>query len=106
ALAVLLTALDLIFRAPVKDRTETIILAALAADLGWHRTTERIGELSQYRFQMPAFDAALLVTALRWLTIFLVIAGLAILIKGLRHHLAVRAAAKSRASALARTDRE
>ena len=65
---------------------ETIILSALAADIGWHRVTERADQLTQFNFQWPVFDAALLASGMRWLTIFLVLGGLASLVfAALRH---------------------
>lgn len=95
-LGVLMIALDLMFRIPVEPRAETIVLAALAADVAWHRTTERFEQLGQYRFTLPSFDAALLANAMSWLTIFLGIAGVAALVKGVRQHLAQRATAKAK----------
>src|SRR5579864_1991235 len=83
-LLLLVPALDVLFRftaaQPPAQRMETIILAALAADIGWHRVTERADQLTQFSFQWPVFDAALLASGMRWLTIFLVLGGLACLV--------------------------
>ena len=76
ALLLLVLGLSLLLRFTVRKRMETIILAALAADLGWHRFTERAERLSQFSFQWPALDRALLANAMLWLAIFLVAAGL------------------------------
>jgi hypothetical protein len=89
-LLLLLPALDALFRLTADQRPaqrmETIILSALAADVGWHRVTERADQLTQFSFQWPVFDAALLASGMRWLTIFLVLGGLACLVyAALRH---------------------
>ena len=84
-LLLLVPALDVLFRftaaQPPARRMETIILSALAADIGWHRVTERADQLTQFSFQWPMFDAALLASGMRWLTIFLVLGGLASLVQ-------------------------
>jgi hypothetical protein len=94
ALLLLVPALDLLFRftaaQPSAQRMETIILSALAADIGWHRVTERADQLTRFSFQWPAFDAALLASGMRWLTIFLVLGGLACLVYALLRHRAGR----------------
>jgi len=83
-LLLLVPALDVLFRftaaQPPAQRMETIILSALAADIGWHRVTERADQLTQFSFQWPVFDAALLASGMRWLTIFLVLGGFACLV--------------------------
>jgi len=89
-LLLLVPALDVLFRFTAAQqpaqRMETIILSALAADIGWHRVTERADQLTQFSFQWPVFDAALLASGMRWLTIFLVLGGLASLVfAALRH---------------------
>ena len=89
-LLLLVPALDVLFRItaaqPSAQRMETIILSALAADIGWHRVTERADQLSQFSFQWPAFDAALLVSAMRWMAIFLVLGGVGCLVYGVLRH--------------------
>src|SRR5262249_16130611 len=55
-------------------RIGTIILSALVAHTGWHWMIERWGQLKQFRW--PAFDAALLATAIRLLMLILILAGL------------------------------
>src|ERR1700682_4133757 len=59
-LAMLIPALELLFRYAVAERMGTIILSALVAHTAWHWMMDRWGVLSKYRIEMPAFDAALL----------------------------------------------
>jgi hypothetical protein len=73
-LAMLIPALELLFRHAVQERTGTIILSALVAHTAWHWMMDRWGVLSRYHIEMPAFDAALWASVLRWL-MFIVIAG-------------------------------
>jgi hypothetical protein len=72
-LALLVPALTVLFRFVVAERIGTIILSALVAHTGWHWMIERGGQLSQFRW--PAFNAALLATAMRWLMLALILAG-------------------------------
>jgi hypothetical protein len=51
----------------------TIILSALVAHTGWHWMLERGAILG--RFQPPAWDAAFVAGALRWLIAILLLAG-------------------------------
>ena len=94
ALLLLVPALDLLFRFTAAQRPaqrmETIILSALAADIGWHRVTERADQLTQFSFQWPALDAALLASGMRWVAIFLVLGGLACLVYAVLRHRAGR----------------
>ena len=48
--------------------------------------TERAGRLSQYQFQWPALTAALMVSALRWMMVIVVLAGLIWLVMGVLRH--------------------
>jgi hypothetical protein len=73
-LALLIPALEVLFRFVVAEQIGTIILSALVAHTGWHWMTERAGQLSQFRW--PALDAALLAAAMRWLMLALILAGL------------------------------
>ncbi|MGH9939558.1 MAG: HupE/UreJ family protein [Blastocatellia bacterium] len=73
-LALLIPALEVLFRFVVAERIGTIILSAMVAHTGWHWMTERAGQLSQFRW--PALDAALLASAMRWLMLILILAGL------------------------------
>ncbi len=73
-LALLIPVLQALFRFVVAERIGTIILSALVAHTGWHWTTERAGQLRQFRW--PVFNAALLAAAMRWLMLILILAGL------------------------------
>jgi hypothetical protein len=75
-LIALIPALQVLFRRAVPERTGTIILSALVAHTAWHWMLDRGAILRQYRFQWPVLDAALLASALRWLILILVLAGL------------------------------
>jgi hypothetical protein len=66
-LALLVPALELLFRYVVAERMGTIILSALVAHTGWHWMTERFDRLRQYQFQWPVIDALFLLTLTRWL---------------------------------------
>jgi len=81
-LALLIPALEVLFRFVVAERIGTIILSALVAHTGWHWMTERGSQLSQFRW--PAFNAALLAAAMRWLMLMVIVAGLVWLVRALR----------------------
>ena len=49
-LAVMIPALELLFRYVVAERMGTIILSALVAHTAWHWMTERFDRLRQFRF--------------------------------------------------------
>ena len=83
-LALLVPVLDALLRFTAKRQVEAIILSALAADLGWHRFTDRAERLSQFSFRWPVLDADFLANSMRWLTIFLVLAGSGCLVYALR----------------------
>jgi hypothetical protein len=74
-LAVLVPALELLFRYVVAERMGTIILSALVAHTGWHWMTERFERLRQYQFQWPAIDALFLLMLTRWLIVAVATAG-------------------------------
>jgi hypothetical protein len=63
-LAAVVPALNLLFRFVVAERMGTIILSAIVAHTAWHWMTERGAELLQ--FPVPAVDAELLLTIVRW----------------------------------------
>ena len=81
-LAVLVPALQLLFRYVVAERIGTIILSALVAHTAWHWMIERWGDLS--RFDWPGLTAAGLAGALRWLMGLVILAGLAWLVAVVR----------------------
>jgi hypothetical protein len=72
-LVLLIPALQALFRFVVAERMGTIILSALVAHTGWHWMLERGAILG--RFQPPAWDAAFVAGALRWLIAILLLAG-------------------------------
>src|SRR4051812_13267539 len=72
-LALLIPALDVLFRFAVAERMGTIILSAIVAHTGWHWMTDRARVLSQYQFQMPELTPSLMVSVLRVLMV--VVAG-------------------------------
>jgi len=85
-LVVLIPMLEVLFRFVVAERIGIIILSALVAHTGWHWMVERGERLSQ--FPLPALDAALLESAMRWLMAVLILAGLVWLVnEALRHRM-------------------
>jgi len=75
-LALLIPALNLIFRFVVEERMGTIILSALVAHTGWHWMTERFDRLRQFRFEWPDRDAAGLLASVEWLLAGVVVASM------------------------------
>ena len=76
-LALMVPALEFVFRHMVAERMGTIILSALVAHTGWHWMMDRADQLRQFRFELPIVDAAMFVTALRVLMVIVLLAGLA-----------------------------
>ncbi|MGE0451505.1 MAG: HupE/UreJ family protein [Vicinamibacterales bacterium] len=74
-LALLIPAIDLLFRNVVPERLGTIILSTLVAHTGWHWMTERYGVFSQYDVQMPELTPAFIALMLRYAMGLVVIAG-------------------------------
>jgi len=74
-LALAVPALAWGFKHVVAERMGTIILSAFVAHTAWHWMLDRGALLSRYSVQLPAFDAGLLASALRGLTLLLVVAG-------------------------------
>ena len=72
-LALLVPALNVMFRFVVAERMGTIILSALVAHTGWHWMIERAERLRQ--FPLPTVTAAGLASAMRWLMLMLILAG-------------------------------
>jgi len=79
-LALLIPALEILFRFPVAERLGTIILSALVGHTAWHWMTERAERLS--KFPWPVLDASQLAVAVRWLMGVLILAGLAWFARG------------------------
>ena len=74
-LALVIPVLAAVFRWMVAERIGTILLSALVAHTAWHWMGDRFGELRQYNFEWPAFDAAFVAGAMRWLMLLLILAG-------------------------------
>ena len=69
-LALMVPALQLLFRFVVAERIGAILLSALVAHTAWHWTADRWGSLRQ--FAWPAFDAAALVSLVRFVMVLTV----------------------------------
>jgi hypothetical protein len=82
-LALLIPALDLLFRYVVAERMGTIILSAIVAHTAWHWMIDRYQVLRQYQIRWPALEAAPLAKALRLLMLIVIAAGLVWLVFGL-----------------------
>jgi hypothetical protein len=89
-LALLVPALELLFRFVVAERMGTIIVSALVAHTGWHWMTERFDRLRQYQFQYPVIDALFLLTLVRWLIVAVATAAVAWLAVTLTRQFAAR----------------
>lgn len=74
-LALMVPALELLFRYGLAERIGTIILSGLAAHSAWHWMIERGEQLR--KFPLPTADAATLASAMRWLIVLLVFGALA-----------------------------
>jgi HupE / UreJ protein len=72
-LALMVPLLELLFRFVVAERIGTIILSAIVAHTGWHWMLDRWARLKQ--FGWPAFSAAQLASATRWLMVIVALAG-------------------------------
>jgi hypothetical protein len=81
-LILLIPALDLLFRYVVAERMGTILLSALVAHTAWHWLGERADVLRRFRFEWPVVDAAFLASAMRWMMLLVVAAGLYWLVFG------------------------
>ena len=101
-LILLIPLLDLLFRFVVSERMGTIILSALVAHTGWHWMIERWGVLSQFRFEWPPVDAALLASLLRWLMAIVFLAGIFWLISALLRRTETRRTGRNAESKAAR----
>jgi hypothetical protein len=89
-LAMLVPALDLLFRFVVAERMGTIILSALVAHTAWHWMIERGERLLQIPLAWPDLTPAFLASAMRWLMLALIAAAVA---------WAIRLASRSRTTA-------
>ena len=74
-LALVIPALNLLFRFVVTERLGTIIVSALTAHVGWHWLTTRVGQLWKYQFTMPELTPAFFADVLRWLMLVVAVGG-------------------------------
>jgi len=81
-LALMIPALELLFRYVVAERMGTIILSAIVAHTAWHWMIERYHVLSQYQIRWPVLEAAPLAKALRLVMLIVIAAGLVWLVFG------------------------
>jgi hypothetical protein len=82
-LALLIPALELLFRYVVAERMGTIILSAIVAHTAWHWMIDRYQVLRQYQIRFPAMEAAPMAKMLRLLMLIVIAAGLVWLVFGL-----------------------
>jgi hypothetical protein len=82
-LALMIPALDLLFRYVVAERMGTIILSAIVAHTAWHWMIDRYQVFRQYQFRWPTFEAAPLAKDLRLLMLIVIAAGIVWLVFGL-----------------------
>jgi hypothetical protein len=80
-LAVMVPALQVLFRFVLSERVGTIMLSAMVGHTAWHWTGERWGRLRQ--FGWPAFDSTTVATLTRGLTIVLLAGAVAWIVVGL-----------------------
>ena len=74
-LALVIPVLNLLFKYVVSERIGTILISALIAHSAWHWMTARGGQLAQFQFQMPVFDALFFAGLMRWTMMLIVIAA-------------------------------
>src|SRR6516165_9440776 len=80
-LAMLVPALELLFRYSVQERIGTIILSTIVAHQAWHWMIDRGDKLRQFQFEWPALTASFLLTVVRWAIVLVVITGLGWILK-------------------------
>jgi hypothetical protein len=81
-LALLVPALQGLLLLVRTERPGTIVLSALVAHTGWHWMLERGERLLQFPLRWPGWSAALAASALRWVMLAVVAAGVAWLVLG------------------------
>ena len=85
-LALMVPALILLFRYVVPERIGTIVLSALAGHTAWHWMIERYGVFSRFPITLPVIDAAFYANLMRWLMVFVALAGVLWLIGVVRQN--------------------
>jgi hypothetical protein len=73
-LLLLVPLLHLVFTYAVAPRAGMIVLSALVAHTAWHWMEERAGRLAEAGW--PAWDAAVMAAAVRWIMVAVVVAGM------------------------------
>jgi hypothetical protein len=82
-LALIIPALEILFRCVVAERMGTIILSAIVAHTAWHWMIDRYQVLRKYQIRWPALEAAPLAKSFRLLMLIVIAAGLVWLVFGL-----------------------
>jgi hypothetical protein len=82
-LALMIPALEILFRRVVAERMGTIILSAIVAHTAWHWMIDRYQVLNQYQIRLPAMEAAPLAKSLRLLMLIVIAAGVVWVVFGL-----------------------
>ncbi len=67
--------INLAFKYLVEERIGCILLSALLAHSAWHWMLDRGGQLSQFQYQWPVFDAMFFAALMRWGMLLIVIVG-------------------------------
>jgi hypothetical protein len=75
-LALLIPMLDLLFRFVVAERMGTIIASTLVAHTSWHWMLDRAARLRQYRFTWPLLTPVVLLSWVRWVMVFTILAAI------------------------------
>jgi hypothetical protein len=81
-LAIMVPALNVLYRVVTAERMATIVVSALVAHTGWHWMIDRATLLRRYQFEWPVFDAMFFALLLRWMMLAVVVGGAAWLIFG------------------------
>jgi hypothetical protein len=87
-LFVFVPAIAMLFRFGVRERIGIIVLSALAGHVAWHWTAERWSALRQ--FPVPAFDEAMMLTAVRTLIAVIIAAIVVWVVRRSPRPLAIR----------------
>ncbi|MCG8416002.1 MAG: HupE/UreJ family protein, partial [Pseudomonadales bacterium] len=74
-LILVIPVLNLLFKYLVEERIGCILLSALLAHSAWHWMLDRGGQLSQFQYQWPVFDAMFFAALMRWGMLLIVIVG-------------------------------
>ncbi|MEQ8313479.1 MAG: HupE/UreJ family protein [Gammaproteobacteria bacterium] len=74
-LLLVIPVLNILFKYFVQERIGCILLSALVAHSAWHWMLDRGGQLSQFQYQWPIFDALFFAALMRWAMLMIVIAA-------------------------------